>query len=381
MNAAELADRLRDELCAPLGVPRLALDVAAVDEAGAWATSGARELTGSAHGQPLDVCGAPASLTGAALAVAQAYLKVELPGVEVLGERAALAGFHRNAPFSAGGSFRCLPAQDGWLGLSLAREWDREVLPALIGAPVAGDPWTAVAGWLGRADAQHALEQAVDLQLAAGIVPAEPLGERRTPVEVTAGGLRSGTARPTVVDLSALWAGPLCARLLGLAGARVIKVESVDRPDGARFGPPAFFDCMHAGHEFVWLDFAQQRNELHALIASADVVLEASRPRALARLGIDTHEHVAAGTVWASITAYGRRGNDADRIGFGDDVAAGAGLVAWTDSGPVPAGDALADPIAGVHAAAAVAVALRGERGCLLDVSMHDASRRAAGAG
>ena len=39
---------------------------------------------------------------------------------------------------------------------------------------------------------------------------------------------------PLVVDLSALWAGPLCAHLLGLAGARVVKVESLGRPDGAR---------------------------------------------------------------------------------------------------------------------------------------------------
>jgi hypothetical protein len=46
---------------------------------------------------------------------------------------------------------------------------------------------------------------------------------------------------------SSLWAGPLCTNLLGLGGARVIKVESTTRPDGARSGPPAFFELLHHG--------------------------------------------------------------------------------------------------------------------------------------
>ena len=45
-------------------------------------------------------------------------------------------------------------------------------------------------------------------------------------------------APPRIVDLSALWAGPLCAHLLQLAGASVVKLESTRRPDGARFGAP-----------------------------------------------------------------------------------------------------------------------------------------------
>jgi hypothetical protein len=64
------------------------------------------------------------------------------------------------------------------------------------------------------------------------------------------------------------------------------------------------------------------------------------------------------------------------RVGFGDDVAAGAGLVAWEPDGPIPAGDALADPLAG--AVAATVAALRDDRGALLDVSMHDVAAWAA---
>src|SRR5205085_9415171 len=50
---------------------------------------------------------------------------------------------------------------------------------------------------------------------------------------------------PLVVDLSSLLAGPLCTHLPHDRGARVIKVESTTRPDGARRGPAAFFDRMH----------------------------------------------------------------------------------------------------------------------------------------
>ncbi|HEY6793585.1 MAG TPA: CoA transferase [Kineosporiaceae bacterium] len=356
------------------------VDLADVDEVTAWASSGAADLAGFPDGPPLPAPGSPASTTLAALAVAQAYLGVGLPGVELLGERAALSAFRRNAPFSPGGAFRCLPARDGWLGLSLGRHHDREVLPALIEARIAGDPWQAVGDWLRGVDVAVAHARAIELQLAVAAVPAlpsEPAEVSRPPVEVHLGGPRRWRSSPLVVDLTALWAGPLAARLLGLAGARVVKVESKARLDGTRFGNPAFFDVLHRGHDVVQLDFTADRSTLLALLASADVVLEASRPRALTRLGIDAAEYVANGTVWASITAYGRRGPGADRVGFGDDVAVEAGLHAWTPEGPVTVGDAIADPLAGVHAAAAVSMALQASRGCLLDVSMHHVARSA----
>ena len=91
-----------------------------------------------------------------------------------------------------------------------------------------------------------------------------------------------------------------------------MKVESLGRPDGARAGAPAFFDLLHGGHLSVALDFGSPDDlaALRRLLAGADVVLEASRPRALRQLGIDAGQYVADGTVWASITAYGRAGED-----------------------------------------------------------------------
>jgi crotonobetainyl-CoA:carnitine CoA-transferase CaiB-like acyl-CoA transferase len=184
-----------------------------------------------------------------------------------------------------------------------------------------------------------------------------------------------------VVDLSSLWAGPLCANLLGLAGARVVKVESVERPDGARRGPAAFFGLLHHDHESVALAFGTSpgRDALRALLDAADVVIEASRPRALEQFGVDVHEHVDRGAVWVSITAYGREAAP-DRIGFGDDVGIAAGLHAGTPDAPRFCADAVSDPVAGLWAARATLGALGAGEGTLIDVPMAGVTRLARGA-
>src|SRR5262249_33906126 len=173
-----------------------------------------------------------------------------------------------------------------------------------------------------------------------------------------------------VADFSALWAGPLCAHLLGLAGARVVKVETPWRPDGARRGNVAFYRLLHAGHRTVVLDprTSSGRQAMAALVDAADVVIESSRPRALARFGLDADAAAAAGTTWVSITAYGRC---SDRVGFGDDVAAGSGRVARAAGGvPLFCGAALAAPLPGLPAA--VAAACAPASGALLDIAMAD---------
>lgn len=310
----------------------------------------------------------------AALNVLAAYAPdAALPGVELLDERARLAG----AGFAPRSAFRILPTAAGWLGLSLPRESDRELIPALIEGPVdASDEqacWAAVSTWLASRSASMAEARAILLGLPVARIPDDgQIRARRPPVLVAPGGERTRSNVLRVVDLSALWAGPLAARLLGLLGARVTKVESASRPDGARFGPLSFYERLHAGHEALVLDFATETDRLRELIADADVVIEASRPRALRQLGIHAEEFVGSGVVWVSITAYGRDGSNAMRVGFGDDVAAGAGLVAYTQTGPVPVGDAMADPLTGVAAAAAATMQLATGRGALIDTSMHD---------
>ncbi|MFF1736313.1 CoA transferase [Streptomyces sp. NPDC058247] len=360
----------------------------------AWAACGGMALTGRADGPPLAPPGDPAGAVRRALAAFAADTGLDptrLPGPELLGERAALAGFGRRAPWSVGGAFRILSCVDGPIGVSLARPTDLELVPALVEDGDPGEPWAAVAAWAAGERAADAVQRAQLLGIPAALIPGTPgrakdeqAAHRSLRPAVTGGPRRDTGLPPLVVDLSALWAGPLCAHLLGLAGARVVKVESPDRPDGARSGSTAFYDLLHAGHASVCLDLAspQGRDALLRLIERADVVLESSRPRALRGMGVVAEEAVARGAVWTSITAYGRTGPWSEWVGFGDDVAAAAGLVVHDPAtgALLPCGDALADPLTGVAAAAATAAALREGHGRLVDVAMREVALAAGAA-
>ncbi len=293
-------------------------------------------------------------------------LGVDVDGTALLAERAALTGQGRRGDISVGGSCRLLPTADGWAAVSCARPDDPLLLGALVGASLPPDPWPAVAAWLLDHPGAELGERAELLGLAAAPVPTDSSqlgapGGPREPLEQ--GGHAPHVAGKLVVDFSALWAGPLCANLLGLAGARVVKVETPTRPDGARLGNADFYRLLHAGHRSVVADPNDLDGQrfLHALVEAADIVIEASRPRALAAWGLGPESTDAT---WVSITAAGRHSN---RVGFGDDVAAGAGLVAWDEHGPVFVGDAIADPLAGLTAAVG---AIFGAPGALVEVNM-----------
>ena len=349
----------------------------------AWAASGGMALTGWPDRAPRPPPSPVLSRTtrlAAALADATSHVgaRVEVDVPTALFGRAALLGGQRGGTTSVGGSCQLLRAADGWVAVNLARVADVEVVPALVEHPV-DDPWAALAEHVRTRPAASVAARAQELALPcaeAGARREDATGPGRTR---RLGGRRRLAARPLVVDLSAMWAGPLTASLLGRAGARVVKVESATRPDGARRGPAAFFDELHVGHESVTLDFATSdgRARLGTLLAHADVVIEGSRPRALAQLGFDAEAMVRArpGLTWVSITAYGRTGPWSNRVGFGDDVAAAAGLLARDDVGdPVFCGDALADPTAGLVAALGAATAIARGGGVLIDVSLAGAA-------
>lgn len=350
------------------------------DAASAWASSGAMWLTGRADGPPRTAPGHPALLAHRELArlaeatSARTGLLPVLPGLTVLGERAAVAGLSRQGPRSCGGSFRALPTSDGWISLSLARENDFDLVPALIESTEIDDPWDAVEQWAACRTSAEAVARIRMLSLPGHVVLTDAPADapRRSSVVTSLGGRRTQVRdRPLVVDLTSLWAGPLCAHLLGLGGADIVKVESTRRPDGARRGPAAFYNLLHAGHRSVALDFTDPADvdRLIGLLQRADLVLESSRPRAMTQLGVPVDDLVADGVSWLSITAAGR---DSDEVGFGDDVAVGAGLHIEDRGELLPCGDALADPLTGIVAARCAAEALLSQDAMLLDVSMHD---------
>jgi crotonobetainyl-CoA:carnitine CoA-transferase CaiB-like acyl-CoA transferase len=124
------------------------------------------------------------------------------------------------------------------------------------------------------------------------------------------------------------------------------------------------------------------RRDLDRLIAAADVVIESARPRALAQLGLDLDDVLSrpgGPRVWASITSHGRRPAQAQRVGFGDVAAAAGGLIAPDDDGPCFLADAVADPLSGLVAAAAVLEALRVGGRWLIDAAMAPMAASVAG--
>ena len=261
--------------------------------------------------------------------------------------------------------------------MSVPRVDDLELFPAWLEVPVPGtvaDGLDAAAEAIASRPQDVVVSAAVELGLAVAGVGSTV--DARPPVITTvvadAPPVRS-LEDIVVVDLTSLWAGPLCTRVLADAGATVIKVESTMRPDGARFGSRPFFDLMNAGKRSVGLDLsgADGRGRLRDLVAGADVIVEASRPRALAAMGLAPDGVLAGRTrLWVSLTGYGRTPPDDRRIAFGDDAAAAGGAVLRDSAGLLFCGDALADPASGLVAAATALTALADGGHRLVDIAM-----------
>ncbi len=359
----------------------------AESEVSVWAASGAMALTGRPDGPPLV---APAGLVSAvASAAASVAAKtahfgkaVHLDGPALLGERAALAGMTRQGAVSVGGAARFERAADGWVVLNLPRHDDIAALPALLEAEVRPQDWRSVSALI----ASRSAAELVDRGRLLGLAVARPDERRPSAVpgrELARGSARSAGGQPLVVDLTSLWAGPLAGSILAAAGARVIKVEGRNRLDGARLGPAPFFDLMNSGKEMLAVDFVDGDDIrlLRRIIAAADLVIEASRPRAMEQIGIYPTTVVAdSSTSWLSITGHGRT-DEPDRVGFGDDAAVAGGL--WIDGplGPAFVADAVADPLTGLVAAALGAELLAADRAAVVETPLSQVASWAPRAG
>jgi crotonobetainyl-CoA:carnitine CoA-transferase CaiB-like acyl-CoA transferase len=191
-----------------------------------------------------------------------------------------------------------------------------------------------------------------------------------------------------IVDLTTVVMGPLATRMLGDMGADVIWVES---PDGdvlreyepmrsAKMG--AFNMSVSRNKRSVVLDLKTEagREAIYELIASADVFVTNLRRKAIERLGLDEEKvrSVRANIVYCMANGFGSDGPNADKTAYDDVIQAASGLAstfAWHgDPQLVPS--ILADKVAGVHVAFAIAAALfdraRTGKGASLEIPMAE---------
>ena len=195
-----------------------------------------------------------------------------------------------------------------------------------------------------------------------------------------------------VIDFTAFWAGPSATHSLAAFGAEVIKIESIQRPDGIRYSGGMrkdvddwweygwVFHAMNTNKRSVTLDLQTDAGVglVKKLITQADIVIENFSPRVMDQfgLGADVLLELNPRLVVVRMPAFGLTGPWRDRVGFAPTMEQIAGL-AWVtglpDGLPVAPRGAC-DPLAGTHAAFALLAALefteRTGRGQLVEVPM-----------
>ena len=311
----------------------------------------------------------------------------EVDPQEILTQRVRHTKWAASSSQSVGGSCHLmLTKDDQWVAINLARPEDHELVGIFFSLEVGSDEQLDISKLRNNVrscTSADLIEYAIDVGLPISRLNEVPneYSPFELPVDVEhieKTQVLPLSTPPKVVDLSSLWAGPLCSQLLQRCGYSVTKVESRHRPDGARFGNPHFFSELDAGKSHVEIDFYSEHgiNQLRGLIESADVVIEGSRPRAMQQLGINAEQIVrqAQPRVWLSITGYGRAGVAGQRVGFGDDCAIAGGLVAYSPDGPQFLGDAIADPISGLVAATSILRAIDQQKSCLIGVSLAESA-------
>ena len=193
-----------------------------------------------------------------------------------------------------------------------------------------------------------------------------------------------------VVDFTQYLAGPTVTRLMAEMGADVVKVEQAPGGDPARLLPlrigerSIYYIQQNRGKKSLCVDFAKPEAAklLQDLAAGADVVVENYGPGVLEKRGISYPELSKRNKklIMASISAFGRTGPLAHKVGFDLIAQAFSGLMSMTGEPgrpPMWVGAAIADVQSGVHAFGAIGYALfhreRTGQGQHIDVSMVDA--------
>jgi crotonobetainyl-CoA:carnitine CoA-transferase CaiB-like acyl-CoA transferase len=194
-----------------------------------------------------------------------------------------------------------------------------------------------------------------------------------------------------IVDFTHFIAGPLATMILADMGADVIKIEAPGRGDDFRQYPPVHPDLAH-GAPFLWanrnkrsvaldLKSAQGSAIARELIGTADVVVENFSTGVMERLGLDYASCCKENSeiLYCSVSAYGRDGAFADRLGFDPVAQAESGFVSmngYADREGVRALSPVMDISTAMMACNAILGALvareRTGRGQAIEVSLFD---------
>ena len=215
-----------------------------------------------------------------------------------------------------------------------------------------------------------------------------------------------------VLDLSRIWAGPYCTKLMADLGAEVIKMESLSvydshrgpvspargiaaYPDGEPGDEPwnrnGWFNCLHMSKYGITLELTSDdgRRVFEGLVAVSDVLIENFRQGSLERLGYDYQElrRHRPDLIYVSMPAFGNTGPWQGYLGYGigqEQLSGMAHLTGYPGDGPMKSGINHGDPITGSHAAGVLLAALRRRRrtgkGMYIDVSQQESSVALMGA-
>jgi crotonobetainyl-CoA:carnitine CoA-transferase CaiB-like acyl-CoA transferase len=199
--------------------------------------------------------------------------------------------------------------------------------------------------------------------------PADPIAEPSGPFA----GLK-------VLDLSTFWAGGYLTCYLGAFGADVVKVESIQRPDGFRYSAAwphegdqwyehsALWQATNLNKRDITLDLSSPsgRELAYRLAAQADIVVENFSPRVVEQFGLDypSLKVLRPDIIQVRMPGFGLDGPWRDYVGWALNIEQVSGMSAVTGypDGPPCNVQGPADPIVGVHAGVALLAALEHRR-------------------
>ena len=195
-----------------------------------------------------------------------------------------------------------------------------------------------------------------------------------------------------VVDFTHFLAGPLATMTLADFGADVIKVEAPVRGEDFRYYPPQDPDAPAQGGPFIWSNRSKRsiaidtktpdgRRAVLDLIKQADVLVENFSTGVMEKFGLSFAECSAVNPrlVYCSVSAYGREGPYADRLGFDPVAQAESGFISmngYPDRPGVRSGAAVMDVATSMMACNAILLALlsreRTGKGQRVEVGLFD---------